>query len=337
MTEPSSQNLPFDIRTFESYEQIRNEVAGFIENHPISKLTYAQIVGDYNLPDEVRCCFEKENGKLCETEHKRGWVARLKDGTATIIGNHCAEDKFGADSRLISDRSRYINEKKRRERLAALQQLLEQKDGRLARLAELRKLVMALESRVKVITDQLGPLVQRRLKDMIRTGRTEVAITAVKNRPYVDAEGRKKNERSTFVQVLGRLGGVELAARGTYADFHDSISDIVRAYQRAAELAAGEDLQKRSKEVDVVCGKLQAFDRVVQEAGRLLGLEESFFGNNFMLLCFVTDNKDERQKAAKVALRRLGKGDDSGRVDAWLADQQKAIAEQLDVDSIEIR
>lgn len=337
LTSSSSLNMSIDIRTFESYEQIRQEVDGFLDNHPISKLTYAQIVGDYNLSDEVRCCFQKENGKLCETEHKRGWVARLKDGTATIIGNHCAEDKFGADSRLISDRSRYINEKKRRERLDTLRQLLEQKDERLGRLAELRKLVMALESRVKVITDPLGVLVQRRLKDMIRTRRTDVAVTAVKNRPYVDAQGRHKTERSTFVQSLGRLAGVDLAARGTYADFHDSINDIVCTYQRAAELAAAEDLLKCSKEVEKVSSKLQAFDRVVQEAERLLSLEEPFFSNNFVLLCFLTDNKEERQKAAKVALRRLKKGDHSGPIEIWLAAQDKAIAAQLDVDSIEIR
>jgi hypothetical protein len=223
LAENSLQELPIDIRTFESYEQIRSEVAGFIENHPISKLTYARIVGDYNFSDEVRCCFQKENGKLCETEHKRGWVARLEDGTATIIGNHCAEDKFGADSRLISDRARYINEKKRQERLALLQQMLNLKEERFGRLAELRKLVMALENRVKVIIDPLGLFVQRRLKDMIRTGRTEVAITAVKNRPYVDENGRSKIERRTYVQVLGNLAGVELAARGTFAAFYDSI------------------------------------------------------------------------------------------------------------------
>jgi hypothetical protein len=38
-----------------------------------------------------------------------------------------------------------------------------------------------------------------------------------------------------------------------------------------------QDLPKRSKEVEVFAGKLKAFDRVEQEAERLLGLEEAFF------------------------------------------------------------
>jgi hypothetical protein len=38
------------------------------------------------------------------------------------------------------------------------------------------------------------------------------------------------------VQVWGNFAGVDLAARGTFIDFHDSINDTVRSYYRAAEL-----------------------------------------------------------------------------------------------------
>jgi hypothetical protein len=172
---------------------------------------------------------------------------------------------------------------------------------------------------------------------MIRTRRADVSVIAVTNRPYVDGAGRNKIERSTYVQSLGELAGVDLAARGTYADFHDSINDIVRTYHRAGELADAQDLSKRSKEVEAVATRLQAFDRVVLEAERLLGLEGEFFGNNFVLLCFLVENKDERQKAARVALRREGKTRQSIAVDVWLADHQSALAKQLGVDLIEIR
>jgi hypothetical protein len=326
-----------DIRTFKSYEEIRDDVDGFIKNHPLSKLAYAKIIGDYNFEDEVNCCFQKENGKLCGEEHKRGWVARLQDGTATIIGNHCAENNFGADSRLISDRSRYINEKSRRERLASLMQLIEEKDTRIARLTALRHEVKALESRIRVVADPLGALIQRRLKDMIRTGRGDVAVTAVKNRAYVDNDGRRKTERSTFVQILGTLAGVDLVAVGTFEAFYESINEIVCAYHRAQELTQDADLVKRSREVESIAGKLQAFDRVAQEATRLLDLEAPFFANNFLLLCFLTDNRDERIKAAKVALRRSRKSEHISRVEEWLSEQQNAIVTQLKVDAIEIQ
>ena len=74
--------LPYiDIRTFTNFDEIR-DVEGFLENHPISLTNYAKIVGDYHFEEDIRCCFQKENGNLCGKEHKRGWVARLKDGTA---------------------------------------------------------------------------------------------------------------------------------------------------------------------------------------------------------------------------------------------------------------
>jgi hypothetical protein len=96
---------------------------GFRDNNPISKTNYKCIIGDYNLPEEICCCFLKDSGKLCGEEHKKGWVVELQDGTVSIIGNVCAEAKFGADSHLIADQSRYINEKKRQEKHATLKQL----------------------------------------------------------------------------------------------------------------------------------------------------------------------------------------------------------------------
>jgi len=48
------------------------------------------------------CCREKPNGQLCGEGHKWGFVAKLKDGSITIIGNYCARDKFGADALRFS-------------------------------------------------------------------------------------------------------------------------------------------------------------------------------------------------------------------------------------------
>jgi hypothetical protein len=306
---------------------------GFRDNNPISKTNYKCIIGDYNLPEEICCCFLKDSGKLCGEEHKKGWVVELQDGTVSIIGNVCAEAKFGADSRLIADQSRYINEKKRQEKLATLKQQLADKPLRLDQLSGLRNRLVQLESKIEGFTEQLGPLVTRRLRDMVRTGRSEVVVTAVRYRDYIDDEGRRKRERSDFQHTLGSLTGLDLTAAGSFYTVRDTINDVVRAYQRADEI----ELDPKKKEVESLANRLNEYDRILKEGNRLLGLESAFVQNNWLLLCFLTDDKTERAKMAKIAMRQAGKGAGKGDANAWLADQEKTIKQRLGAESLQIR
>lgn len=326
-----------DIRTFGSIEEIR-ALDNFVENNPLSTANYKRLLGDYHLAEEVGCCVLKDNGNLCGEKHKHGWVAERTDGTATIIGGDCAKGKFGADSSLVADSQRYLNEKRRRERLATMRQLLPLKAERLAQLGQLRVSLLELDKRVKNVISELGPLVQRRLRDMVRTRRPEVVIDATKHREYVDAQGRTRQEKSTFAQVLGSLSGLDLIVSGTYIGIYDAINDLVRAYQRAGELEQDPDVvRKRSNEVESVVGRMQAYDRIVQDGQRLIGLERAFLANDFRLLCFLSGDKAERVKAAKVAMRRVGKGRYKDDPNGWLSAEEDAIKRQLQVDSISVR
>jgi len=146
----------FDIRTFGSLQEIR-ALDNFAENEPLPIAQYEKLIGDYVLPEKVYCCMEKDNGQLCQRAHNRGWVAQLKNGKITIVGNHCAKVKFGADSRLVSDTSKYENEKNRLAKLSALNEMLAEKSTRLEKLRVLRDQILALESRSKAFTD-LAPV-----------------------------------------------------------------------------------------------------------------------------------------------------------------------------------
>lgn len=137
MTDNTEKNL-IEVRTFATMQEIES-LLGFKEDNRINKDNYERIFGDYWFPDEVRCCREKTNGQLCGEGHKWGFVAKLKDGSITIIGNYCARDKFGADAKIKADRSKYLNEKRRRERLAQLEDLLADKEKVLKKLVLLKE------------------------------------------------------------------------------------------------------------------------------------------------------------------------------------------------------
>lgn len=331
---PLSQHI--DIRTFGSIEEIR-ALDNFVENNPLSKANYKHLRGDYHLPEKVSCCVQKDNGKLCGEMHRHGWVAELQDGTVTIIGGDCARDKFGADSSLVADSHRYLNEKHRRERLVTMVQLLPLKAERIARLGHLRTSLIELDKRIKGVTGELGPLVQRSLRDMVKMRRSEVVIDATKRREYVDDRGRMKEEKSTFLHTLGSLVGLDLIVTGAYIGIYDAINDLVRAYQRAEELERDPDVVRKSKEVDSVAGRLQQYDRIVQDSQHLIDLERPFLANDFRLLCFLSSDKTERVKAAKVAMRRVDKGRSRDDPNGWLSAYEDAIKRQLQVDSISAR
>ena len=321
-----------EIQTFSSPEEIWL-LPNFVENNPINQINYKRLIGDYHFGEEVRCCYEKETGSLCKEPHKRGWVAMLLDGSATIIGNHCAEIRFGADSRLIADQSKYNNEKRRRERLSAILLQLSEKAMRLEQLDLLCGQLKELTERVKSFTQEIGPLTLRRLHDMGRTGQSVVTITAVRFRDYVDDEGQTKRERSHFSQTLGSLHGLDLLRSSLFATVYVVIEDIKQAYEEAERL--GE--KTKSATVDALASRLNEYDRIVKEGNRLLRLEQSFLSNRFLLLCFVQADKAERYKCAGFAMRLSGANGGKEKAKAWLAEQEKAIKQQLGVDAIEIR
>lgn len=321
-----------EIRTFDSPEEIR-ELPNFLEDNPITVASYKRLIGDYNFGEEVSCCFEKDNGNLCREGHKRGWVAELLDGSVTIIGNHCAETRFGADSRLIADGNRYLTEKRRRARLAGILSQIAEKVQRLGRLGRLRADLKSLEERIQTFTGELSPTILRRMTDMARTGQTVVTFTAVKVREYRDEDGKLKHERSPFQQSLGALNALELIRRPSFFTIYDAIKDVERAHEEAEQLGP----KPKISEVDTLASRLNDYDRILKDGSRLLDLEQVFFSNNFLLLCFLEADKTERFKAARIAMRRSGVAGGKDEAKAWLADQEKEIKRQLGIDAIEIR
>ncbi|MBU9261713.1 hypothetical protein [Burkholderia multivorans] len=322
-----------EVRTFSSIEEVRQCIPNFVDDNPLTKTNYKQLVGDYNFTEEVRCCFLKENGRLCGESHKKGWVAELHDGSATIIGNHCAKEKFGADSKFVVDRSRYLNEQRLKRQLSLVRLQIAEQTERLARLAELRTKLHALEDRVAELTSSVGSQTMWSLQSMQRSGRSDVQIKAIKFRESTDKNGKTTQERSFFSHTLGSFRGLDLVQSTSFSNLYRLIKSIEWAYNDAAKLPE----KPKSKEVESLASRLNEYDRALREGNQLLQLESDFFENSFLLLCFLSTDKSERFKAAKIAMRQAGVHGSKNDAKAWLAEQEKALKEQLAADAIEIR
>lgn len=327
----SSSAADIVVRCFESEEEIYDFLDGDLAN-PLTKQSYKGLVGYYNLPTKLHCCVAKENGNLCLHEHGKGWVVEKIDGTYTLMGKDCANDKYGADSKLIKDIVHYKNAIRRQARLEKVIKHLEKRLEREKALTELRTQLDALYSRVQQFVSELGPQTGRRLQDMYRSGSTQVIVNAVKYREY-EEDGRSKKERSAFQHRLGVLNGLAVVARESYTPIHIAITNILHAFEAAASLGA----QPQKGEVDALASRLDDFDRIIGQGQALLGAEAQFLGNNMELLCFVDDERADRYKCARLAMHQKGIAGNKDVAKTWLSKLETDLKQQLGVNNIEIR
>lgn len=319
------------IRSFESLEEIL-ELEPYRENNPLTKQSYHRLIGYYHLPVKIYCCLEKANGNLCKHEHGKGWVVEKTDGTYTLLGKDCANDKFGVDSKVIQDIRRAKNTISRQARLAKILKHLENQAQRTRELHEMHDALTALYARVQAFLNEVGPHTSRSLLDMHRSRSPQVVITAVKYREAIE-DGRRRTERSAFKHRLGTLNGLAILARDSYTPIHVAINNVLAAFSAAAAL---EERPKRG-EVDALASRLDEFDRVMNEGRALLACEEQFFANDMELLCFLVDDRAERYKCARRAIHQRGIAGGKDQAKVWLANREAALRKQLNVDQIEIR
>lgn len=321
-----------EIRTFALMDEIRL-LPGFKENNPLNKDNYKCIVGDYWFPDEIKCCREESNGHLCGEKHKWGFVAKLKDNSITVIGNHCAKDKFGADAKIKSDRSRYLNEKRRREKITQLEDLRTEKTARLAKLEALSTLLKQIQTRTKDFLALLGEQTRRRLQDMSRSENSTVFVQAVTYREYIDENGDRQKERRAAPARLGALNGLTIIDEKIFKSMYSSI----RVVRQGLEAIDSVTENTKTTELEYLVNTINDLGRIESEIGKIEKDENLFFNSDLSLLCFIVDDKSERYKAARVFLERSGEIVGRDKAKTWLAEKDQELKKKLTADRIEIR
>jgi hypothetical protein len=313
-------------------EEIQN-LPGFKSENPINKDNYAAIFGDYWFPDEVKCCREKPNGQLCGEGHKYGFVAKLKDESITIVGNYCAVNKFGADAKIKADRNKYLNEKRRREGFIRLGDLLAEKESRLSNLDALRVKAKQIQGRIKEFSGSLGERSIRLLQDMARSSNSSVLVDAVTYKDYIDEDGETKKERRVAPTKLGDLNGLSVFKEYTFQAIYSEVDGIKAAYVKAETIS--ENI--KTFELEALIAAIGNYDHIAEGVAEIEKDQNAFFNNNFLLLCFLVDDKSERYKAARVALEQSGETGGKEKAKTWLADQERTIREKIRADKIDIR
>ena len=323
--------VDIEIRTFSSFEEIK-ELDGFKFDNPVDKKNYSTIIGDYVFQDEVKCCFLKDNGNLCGTEHKYGFVTLLKDNSITIIGNHCANEKFDAKSKFKADRSKYINEKRRLKALSVLAELLSSKDKILSRLDAARIKLESVRERISLIKPKLGEYLVKELIDMNRTGNSNVTVIAFSYKKYQDDDGNEKIETTKTEHTIGRLQGYQFISNRPFASFSYKSGVVIDAFVRAEHDCSS----ARIREVDSLISDLRQIDEAEVIVHRVETDFEAFLANDFSLFCYLVSDKSQRYKLAQLALSQQNESSGKDKAKDWLAGKDRSLRKTLGADKIKI-
>jgi hypothetical protein len=321
----------FQIRKFSSFEEIEN-LSGFHAENPITKENYDQLLGHYDLKIKLKCC-RKTAKSLCHTSHKFGFVARLKDSSVSIVGNVCAEERFGIDTDIAKHAKAYHQEKARQEKLERVRELLNDESKHMQALEVLTQELCSAERKISSILDQLPQAILENLKTRAKTRNTEVVVTSITHHQHIDELGNVEHETRKTPTTLGNLKGLSALDAHIVFRIKKSISNIKTAYKEAHRL----DENARSSDLVSISTRIAEISNVNSSHQVFMKGLKSFFQTEPLLFCYLVNNKSDRFKVAKMALELSGKSVSRGKAKAWLLDQDHKLKSNLKADSITIQ
>lgn len=237
---------------------------------------------------------------------------------------------FGADPTVFKDIGLAMNAIKARQRADRLRSLLEQRDTYTERLADAEKQLQTSYRRIEGFLTEIGQEFSRRVTNMARTGNYSVIVDAIRVRHY-EEKGRAKKEISVIKHRLGSLNGLSVINKDQFVKMSIAIQNIQQAFIAASNI----DSMTRSTQTALVT-RLDECEPVLKRAVNIEENVKRFFDNSKILFCFLTGERGERSKLARLAMHQAGIEGGRDQAKDWLAAQEQALVRQLGVESIRI-
>lgn len=320
-----------EVRQFNSLEEIQ-ATPGYKAANPITRETYKAFLGHYTFAQDVHCCFRNPSGNLCNEQHRFGFVVKLKDNTISIVGNKCATDKLGADSSIRADATRYINERRRKEKIAALDEIIQSYDSYYERLTNLLGKIDALQLRRDEFVASLGQAISNSLADMARRNATRVTVSGIRIREQKLQDGSIERERVVIPLTVGNIRAIRAFPDSTYRALTSSVKLIIRKLASARSVSA----DARQTQIDEHVSAIRQTDSMERQVETLAADLDNFLATNPTVFCYLTADKSERVRAARLALASQGLSSGRDFAKNWLSQSDSELARQNGADRIEL-
>lgn len=308
-------------RRFLSIAEIQND-PDFAPENPVTLENYASLDGWYMFEkEELACCVRKAVG-LCHQRHRRGWVARLKNNTKSVIGGHCAQKDFGAASIIGQDIARAQNAIDHAVAVEDIRGYLLDRDSKLEAINAMLARATEANRKIQEFLRKAGAANERAIKDRARAGGQFFAIASTPPRfapPDADGFREKLEDGSEFVVQVGTIPGMASADPGRVAAVGRELNKQKRAYESAnLELLLSQAVASRK-----LRASLADHDRVMALAEEFVRQATQFLESDLTPACFALADNRARRAMASLALERLGRTDVSPS--AWLSGMDEAL------------
>lgn len=297
--------IEVEVREFKTLEEIE-AVEGFQPSTPFKKDDYHNIIGDYHLSKKVKCCLLKKNS-TCSTEHNYGFVIRLKNGTATLIGNSCANENFEAETTLRKDIKSHQAGKTRKRKLEQISNTIDAEQEIVELLEKSEIALIKAQKIAQNISQKIGSETARKLREMTSTQNNSIQITLAKTKTSENKGTKTKETQTTkFTVTLGFISGYEIFNPTSWTTIKDSIKKLKESLSKAKQLLSNPE-KYSNQEINKISLELNEIDNLDQLSTKMLDNLLAFSENDLLLLGYITDNKAEKINAAKYALETSGK------------------------------
>lgn len=280
-------------KLFVHYHEIESR-ENFDPECGVTRENFKSLVGEYQLPEDVRCqVFQATTGN-CGRKHQHGWLGRIADGREGLIGGHCAVKYFNAHEHFASERNRVRREISISHSLEVLHSLLDESGAYSSRLeTQVSRLRFLRQSRKELLAD-LPKSIQKSLEDMAKTSNRSVGVQI----QYREVDDEGKEQVEWVDQSLGSIAGIGIWNYQSLGSIFSNLKEIRKVFDEV-ELSRSAGERKLKRWADTLNG-------LSAEASRIDELQQEFEQftdvGNLALLIFIASNRDERIEAAKVAL-----------------------------------
>jgi hypothetical protein len=315
------------MRRFKSIAEIE-ATERYVKDQPMGLDNYSRLEGWYQLEkEELRCCARKPSGGLCQTPHKRGWVARVLEGHLTVIGHYCAKNKFDTDSTIMRDISFATNAIDAEELKARLAELLASRDQGLVEINAAMVELDAKRRELLALLEGVGRGNRRKLEEL---SRSDGAVAIEGRTPAVrDADGDIIEDGRVIAIPVGSVVGV----RACNPTMISPVADELRTYRKILEEANEHSLTTGSKAIRQLNATLADYPRAISQATAVTNEIELFLMGDLTAACFLVADWKERIAVGRIAMARLGK---SGDPKAWIQKIEATLRHRYNVSQIRI-
>ena len=290
-----------------NYDEVLG-LPGFLEKNLITPENFDSVFSDYQIRDrDMHCCLLSDRG-LCNHKHNFGYVIQLKDGTLSIMGNDCAEKKFGANGGIIQGINLYENTKEAEKKLGKVFDFAIRFDEYTERLGNI---VVKLKNIEDFYFNLKLSIVSRnylKLNERYKASNTKVEVKTYKlGKPDPD----NPNEEALIymgTHTIGHISSLSIFDDRNFKEFEKKVSKLREALRDALkshnQIIEGEKIQPAvvRKRVNTILSQLNSFEEVESIINSRISDIEKFKKTDPQILCYLTDDYEESKIFASLSM-----------------------------------